>query len=155
MKWPVFSEKELVIGNLDSSIGVCTLWSPRKEFTKKYLDSIMDRIAIVGNLYSVYGAGILIRNFLANPKMRYLVVSGAEIGNSKKAIKNLDKDNSLLLKMFLSESDVKRFLAVFDSFAQTGSEKFSHRWFKPSDKSKNYSRRLRGAFKRNTLFRSY
>src|SRR3989304_5666624 len=59
MKWPVFSEKELVIGNLDSSIGVCTLWSPRKEFAKK----------------------------------------------------NLDKDNSLLLKMFLSESDVKRFLA--------------------------------------------
>jgi len=111
MKWPVFSEKELVIGNLDSSIGVCTLWSPRKEFTKKYLDSIMDRIAIVGNLYSVYGAGILIRNFLANPRMRYLVVSGSEIGNSKKAIKNLDKDNSLLLKMFLSESDVKRFLA--------------------------------------------
>jgi len=110
IKWPVFSEKELIVGNLDSNIGVCTLWSPRKEFVKNYLGDTMDKIAVVGNLYSIYGIGILIRNFLANQKMRYLIVSGAEIGRAREALKNLDKDSSLPPKFFLSKENVARFL---------------------------------------------
>jgi len=37
MKWPIFSEKELIICNLKSKIGVATLWSPRNDFVKKRL----------------------------------------------------------------------------------------------------------------------
>ena len=34
----------------------------------------MDKIAIIGNLYSVLGIGILVRNYLASPNLRFLIV---------------------------------------------------------------------------------
>lgn len=109
MEWP-FSQKEVITGNRDAGIGVCTLWSPRDKFTKKYLSEFMDRIAVVGNLYSVFGIGILIRNFLANPHLRYLIVSGTEMGKARAALESLGKDSSLLQKLFLEEWHIERFL---------------------------------------------
>lgn len=110
-KWPVFSEKEVITGNLRSSVGICTLWTPREVFVKKYLnDGLINKVAIVGNLYSVYGIGILIRNYLANPRLRYLVVTGTEQGNSKTALENINKDFSLHKKFFLEEEHIAMFL---------------------------------------------
>jgi len=108
--WPVFSKKELVTGNLNADIGVCTLWSPRDIFAKRYLEGLMDKIAVVGNLYSVYGLGILIRNYLANPHMRYLIVTGTKLGNSREAVSMLQTDSPLASKMFLEPSHIERFL---------------------------------------------
>ncbi len=108
--WPVFSKKELVIGNLEADIGVCTLWSPRETFAKKYLANLMDKVAVVGNLYSVYGLGILIRNYLSNPTLRYLIVSGTELGKSKVAISSLLSDESLYEKISLKKEHIDRFL---------------------------------------------
>lgn len=110
MKWPIFSQKEVIMGNQNANIGVCTLWSPRDKFTKKYLDGLMDEISIVGNLYSVFGIGIMIRNYLANPRLRYLVVSGTEMGKANAALENLGKDSSLPQKLFLEEWHIERFL---------------------------------------------
>ncbi|PIR58131.1 MAG: hypothetical protein COU71_00270 [Parcubacteria group bacterium CG10_big_fil_rev_8_21_14_0_10_38_31] len=109
--WPVFSKKELVIGNLNADVGVCTLWSPRDVFVKRHLDGLMmDKIAVVGNLYSVYGLGILVRNYLANPHLKYLIVTGTMLGNSKEAISALQPDSPLASKMFLEPSQISRFL---------------------------------------------
>lgn len=108
-KWPIYSEKELIIGNLDAKVGVCTLWTPRKKFVENISD-VMDRIAVVGNLYSVYGIAILIRNFLANPNLRYLIINGNEQGNSCKSLLNLKNDTELLKKIFLKEKHINRFI---------------------------------------------
>lgn len=109
-EWPIFSGKELVIGNLQSPVGVCTLYFPRKEFVERYLKKLMNKVAVVGNLYAVVGLGHLIRNYLANPDLRYLIVTGTEKGNSKKALRNLEPNNSLYKGLFLEESHIKRFL---------------------------------------------
>lgn len=114
IEWPVFSKKELVIGDLSSKIGVSTLWSPREWFAEKYIGSKMNKVAVVGNLYSVFGIGILIRNFLANPKLRYLIVSGTEFGKAKEVLETLQilgSDSDLSKKLFLEEEHVSRFLA--------------------------------------------
>lgn len=122
-KWPVFSEKEVIIGNLDSKIGITTLWYPRNRFSKEILGDVMGKVSVVGNLYSIYGIGILIRNFLANPNLRYLIVTGTSngaMGKSKKALENLGIDFSILPSIYLSEEQVKRFLLqVKIIFAET------------------------------------
>ena len=106
-----FAQKEVIIGNPNAKIGICTLWSPREKFIHKYLNNgLMYRVALVGNLYSVFGVGILIRNYLANPQLRYLIVSGTELGSAKTALENLGIDNSLPEKLFLEKNHILRFL---------------------------------------------
>ena len=101
-KWPIFSEKELIIGNLEADIAVCTLWSPRETFARKNLDGLMNKIAVVGNLYSVFGIGIIIRNCLANPNIRKIIVSGTEQGAALSVLKKLSAfDSSLPTTFFL------------------------------------------------------
>lgn len=108
--WPIFSEKEVIVGNHLANIGICTLWTPREIFTNKYIGELMNKVAIVGNLYSVFGLGILIRNFLSNPLLNYLLVTGTELGNSRDALKNLASDETLPEKLFLSKEDIGEFL---------------------------------------------
>ena len=33
-KWPVFSEKEVIVGNPEANIGICTLWTPMEFLLK-------------------------------------------------------------------------------------------------------------------------
>ena len=106
-----FAQKEVIIGNPEAKIGICTLWSPREKFIHKYLNNgLIYRVALIGNLYSVFGIGILIRNYLANPNLRYLIVSGTELGFAKTALENLGKDDSLPNKLFLEKNHILRFL---------------------------------------------
>ena len=108
--WPVFAEKEVLVFNKESSIGVCTLWSPREEFVSKNLSGLIGKISLVGNLYSVFGIGTLIRNYLASPWLRYLVVTGTEIGSARDALKSLKNDSGLSKELFLDNEHIKRFL---------------------------------------------
>ena len=108
-KWPFFSEKEVIVGNPESNIGICTLWTPRELFVKKYLGGLINKVAIIGNLYSLFGLGVLIRNYLSNPNMRYLIVTGTELGNSKLAIGRLG-DNKVFEKLFLKKEYIDRFI---------------------------------------------
>ena len=52
-------------------------------------DEGLSKIAIIGNLYSVFGIGILIRNYLSNPKLRSLIITGTELGNSRSVMEKL------------------------------------------------------------------
>ena len=109
---PMFSEREIIVGNLSSSIAVCTLFFPRDEFKKKYLDGLMDKIAIVGNLYAICGIGIIIRNCIANTNIQKLIVSGIEQGVALSVLKRLSSlDSSFLNESFsLKPQHIERFL---------------------------------------------
>ena len=61
-KWPIYFEENLIVGNIDSSIGVATLWTP-KEAIAKSID--MEKVAVVGQLYSNDGINPMMRNVLA------------------------------------------------------------------------------------------
>ena len=79
MNWPIYFEHNLIIGNTDSNVGVCTLWSEKEQLVEKLPK---DLYAILGNLYSIKGMSYLVRNVLANPKIRYIIIFGKDLAES-------------------------------------------------------------------------
>lgn len=83
-KWPIYKDTLLVLGNPKSQVAVCTLWT-KKELVAENLD--LEKVAIIGNLYSPKkGISFMIRNILANPKIRYLAICGLDNSKSGQAI---------------------------------------------------------------------
>ena len=87
--WPLFFKDNLVIGNTASQVGICTLWAP----TTKILSGIgKDQYCVAGNLYSRDGINYILRNVLANPRMRYILVCGPDRSGSGEALIKLAKN---------------------------------------------------------------
>jgi len=82
MEWPIFFKDQLIIGNLSSNIGLCTLWF-RKDLVEGKVDK--DRYAVIGNLYTADGISYIIRNVLANPKIRAIVLFGPDLMHAGEA----------------------------------------------------------------------
>ncbi len=84
IRWPVCFSDLVVVGNNASSVGIITLWT-KKEFILQHLHP--DQYALVGQLYSQdEGLNGIIRNCLANKFIRHLVVVGAGLNDSGKAL---------------------------------------------------------------------
>lgn len=89
-KWPAYKDKMLVAGNQNSQVAICTLWT-KKELMAEKLD--MNKISVIGNLYSPKrGVSFLVRNILANPKIRYLIVCGLDRSGSGQVLVDLAKN---------------------------------------------------------------
>lgn len=86
VEWPVEYRKELLIGNLDRSVAICSLWSDREYVAGKVG---VENVAVIGNLYS-HGTGIegIIRNVLANPAIRTIIIAGKDKSRSAETLKN-------------------------------------------------------------------
>ncbi len=86
-KWPIYKDTLLVLGNPKSQVAVCTLWM-KKELVAENLD--LDKVAVIGNLYSPKkGISFMVRNILANPRIRYLVICGLDNSGSGQAMVDL------------------------------------------------------------------
>lgn len=81
--WPIEYADQLILGNPSSNIGVCCLWS-RAERVKEVLDPA--QYAIIGNLYSRAGISPMLRNILAKPILRYLILVGKSLTDSDEAM---------------------------------------------------------------------
>ena len=77
--WPLFFNKSLLLGNPQSSVGICTLWS-KTEFIAQNLPK--DKYYLIGNLYTADGISYLIKNILANPVITHLIVCGQDFFKS-------------------------------------------------------------------------
>lgn len=76
--WPIYFKDTLVIGNLESEVGIATLWTPRQLF----VDALDPKdYCVIGQLYSKEGVNYIIRNILAYPRIRYLIVCGTELSS--------------------------------------------------------------------------
>ena len=83
ISWPICSNENLVMGNMDSEITIVTLWTPTKKITDE-LDS--NSFCVAGQLYSKEGINFIIRNILAKPSIRCLIVCGTELSGSGKVL---------------------------------------------------------------------
>lgn len=79
MEFPKYQVKDLIVGNLESNVGVVTLWTEKTEVAK-HLDK--KNYCVIGQLYSVEGVNYLIRNCLANKNIRYIVMLGEDISGT-------------------------------------------------------------------------
>jgi len=86
--WPIFYKDDLKISNLDSSIGICTLWTKKDIIFTRLSEN---KYAVCGNLYTIQGINPMIKNILANPRIRKIVLCGADLMKSGEALINFIK----------------------------------------------------------------
>src|SRR5260221_8443161 len=88
-EWPVYFKNKLHLANLESNVGVVTLWTPMQAILPNVNQEMF---SVGGQLYSKRGINFIIRNILANPKIENIVICGANRSESAEALMNfLDK----------------------------------------------------------------
>lgn len=98
INWPLYFKDNLIYGNPKSEIAITTLWTPAKAIAEKIDPNLF---AVVGQLYSKEGINFILRNILANPNIRHMIVCGTELSGSGKALvdffaKGVDKNNNII-----------------------------------------------------------
>jgi len=85
MDWPIHFKENLILGNPNSNIAICTLWS-KKESIARILPK--DFYNLIGNLYTAEGINYLIKNILANPVINCIIICGEDLNKSGEALIN-------------------------------------------------------------------
>jgi len=81
---PIYKGNALILGNPASNVGIVTLWTLKAKVAARLDPS---DYAAIGQLYSpTQGLDYLVRNLLANPSIRYLVVAGHDLSGSGRAL---------------------------------------------------------------------
>jgi len=104
--WPQEFYEKLKIGDLQSNVGIATLWT-FKEVVFKELDPTF--YAVVGNFYDRQnGLEPLIRNCLANPNIRYILIVGNDKAKSKEVLVNFFEKGVFEGKVFGTETKIPK-----------------------------------------------
>src|SRR4030067_3806984 len=77
--WPILYKDILRVKDKTHPVGVCSLWT-----TRDVVQQILAEVPynLIGNLYSAQGINAIIRNVLANPHLRVIVIWGSEMSLS-------------------------------------------------------------------------
>lgn len=77
--WPKLYHDILKVKDPTNHIGICTLWTERG-----VVEKIVEKLPynVIGNLYSAQGINAMIRNVMANPNIRTIVIWGSEMSLS-------------------------------------------------------------------------
>src|SRR3989344_1290985 len=77
--WPRLYHDILKVKNPHNHVGICTLWTERW-----IVERIVQKLPynVIGNLYSAQGINAMIRNVMANPNIRTIVIWGSEMSLS-------------------------------------------------------------------------
>lgn len=98
MDWPILYKHVLEVKDPANPVGVAVMWTERQVVAKLLED--LDYCAI-GNLYSSAGISAMIRNIYANPRIRRIILWGADLSRSGQALiefmKNGVDDNHFII----------------------------------------------------------
>jgi len=83
--WPVFYKDNVIVGNEKSPVAICTLWSKKEDFS----NFSRDKFSVIGNLYTNCGINYLIKNILANPRIKYIILCGKDLMKTGDVLINL------------------------------------------------------------------
>jgi len=89
LDWPVYYKDKLIVSNLNSNVGVATLWMPKENVASELS---ADSFSVCGQLYTKRGINPMLRNILANPLIRYVVLCGVDRQGSGEALLRFFKD---------------------------------------------------------------
>lgn len=102
MSFP-FCSGDLLFGE-KQGIGLCTLWSPRKQYKE-----LLPCVKVIGNLYSRFGIGILIRNVLAC-NIQHIIITGVDNPEpAKRQADNLIRGDFNPAELYLTSEQVSEF----------------------------------------------
>ncbi len=77
--WPLYFRDNLTFGDLDHPVAICSLWMKQTRLAE-FLSP--DSYSILGNLYSKDGLNYLLRNVLARPTIRAILLCGPDLTQS-------------------------------------------------------------------------
>lgn len=83
MDWPIYFKDQLLLGDAQSPVGICALWT-LKELIAKEIGK--EQFSVCGQLYSKQGIKYILRNILANPRIRFLLLCGKDKSSSGQAL---------------------------------------------------------------------
>ncbi len=87
--WPLYFRDNLTLGAREHPVALCCLWIKQARLA----DSIPANLySILGNLYSKSGINYLLRNVLAHPSIRAIVLCGPDLTHSGAALIRLVQD---------------------------------------------------------------
>lgn len=87
---PIAKAESLLLGDVECPVAVCCLWSVKDKIARRTQPRCY---AVIGNLYSgERGLDPLIRNLLANPSIKHLVICGDALTDSREALTRLFTD---------------------------------------------------------------
>lgn len=87
--WPIYFQKNLILGEEQSGYGIATLWT-EKETVLTELEP--KHFCIGGQLYSKIGINFILRNVLAHPIIKRIIICGQDKSGSGEALINLKKN---------------------------------------------------------------
>ena len=93
--WPKYFRDRLILGNPDSDSAVATLWTPMN-VVAKIVD--VSKVSVIGQLYTKRGINYLLRNVLLNPRIKRLMLVGADLMEAGDALFGLKKGLDLRRK---------------------------------------------------------
>ncbi len=116
MDWPLYYKDQLVLLNERSPIALCTLWTKKEEYLP-YVKK--EKLALVGNLYTVDGISYILMNVLAKPTIKHIVLVGHDLTGSGEALlrlvsEGIDEDGRIRgLRAYVHQSIGKEHVETF------------------------------------------
>ena len=77
--WPLYFRDNLTFGDLTHPVAICSLWMKQARLAE-FISP--DSYSILGNLYSKDGLNYLLRNVLAQPTIRAILLCGPDLTQS-------------------------------------------------------------------------
>lgn len=84
--WPILYKQVLQIKDPTNPVGVAVMWTERNVVADLLKN---ENYCAIGNLYSSAGISAMIRNIYANPRLRKIILWGADLSRSGQALINL------------------------------------------------------------------
>jgi thymidylate synthase len=122
--WPRYYRERLWVGNAGKGyVGIATLWNAKEQITEKISEDLRSKILAVGQLYTARGVEFIIRNSWLNPRLRYLIIWGADLGKSGEFL--LQDKEAILTKLSESageipEEEVRKWLKAVEIIDMRG-----------------------------------
>ncbi len=111
-RWPLYYRERLWLGNVKNGfIGIATLWTPKEKIIWALDKKSKEKVAVIGQLYTKRGIEFIFRNIWANPKIRYLIITGNDqVGSADPLLKARGQSDEI--KSFL-ETVPDKFIDIF------------------------------------------
>ena len=109
--WPIYYSDTVHLSNKQSNSAIVCLWTKKERIIEKINKN---KYCFIGQLYSKeYGLLILLRNLLANSKIRTLIVTGIDLNESSKGLinffeKGVDSKNKIIDTYIYLDSSLKK-----------------------------------------------
>lgn len=81
--WPHYFKDRLILGNPNSDSAIATLWTPMNVVAQM---ADVSKVSVVGQLYTKRGINYLLRNVLLNPRIKRILLVGADLMGSGEAL---------------------------------------------------------------------